>query len=479
MQLRRPCPSFGRSRPGKTLVMFVLLLPVLLGMVGLVVDCGLLIAAQRSAQNTADAAAMAAAMAKLSGQGDPQTVAATFVTQYNGLSEATLTTFNNPPATGPNAGNSRYYEIIVTCPVTPLFMPALRVEQNQFVHARAVAGCETVPAGEAVAALDPMASPGLAVTGGARLIVNGRLNVNSTASPAAAAEDGSQVEAAVYHISGSTMSGTFSPYPGTNSPLSLNQPPASDPLITLPTPATTASAANHSATPLGPSWSTRVLGSLSVEAGDVDGLQAPNYVDAEGTVQLYPGVYQSIDIRGGAVNFNPGVYILSPSNNTTYAVNVTGGTVTGKGVMFYNTGQDFVPSSGYPDYDDASLYDPGPSGTNAPPSSQSFQSSFAGINIDASNANAISLSALSGDGDPFKGVLFYQRRANTQAINITSGNLSLRGTLYAKWAQLIFSGGGNYQAQFIAGSVRLSGQSSLILTGGDFFGSADKVFLTE
>ena len=39
--------SLGQSRPGKTLVMFALLLPVLLGMVGLVIDCGLLIAAQR------------------------------------------------------------------------------------------------------------------------------------------------------------------------------------------------------------------------------------------------------------------------------------------------------------------------------------------------------------------------------------------------------------------------------------------------
>jgi hypothetical protein len=478
MQCRGPCPSPGRSRPGKTLVMFALLLPVLLGMVGLVIDCGLLIAAQRSAQNAADAAAMAASMAKLSGQGDPQTVATTFM-QYNGPSGAALTTFNNPPATGPHAGSGRYCEVVVTCPTTTLFMPVLRVEQNQFVRARAVAGREAVPAGEAVAALDPTASPGLAVTGGANLIVDGRVVVNSMASPAASANGGGRVEAAAYRIAGGTVSGPFSPYPGTRGLLSLNQPTGPDPLINLPTPATTASTADNSATPPGPSWSTRALGTPSVKDGDVSGLQSPNRVDDEGAVQLYPGVYQSIKVAGGTVNFNPGVYVLSPSDNTSYAVDLTGGTITGTGVMFYNTGGDFVPSTGYPDHDDAALYDPGPSGMNAPSSDQRFQGNFAGINIDSSNASSISLSAPSADGDPFAGMLIYQRRANTQPINITGGNLSLAGTLYAKWARLNLSGAGNHQAQFIAGSVRLSGPATLTLTPGNPSGKAARVFLTE
>jgi hypothetical protein len=479
MKRRSPRTSAGRSRPGKTLVMFALLLPVLLGMVGLVIDGGLMIAAQRAAQNAADAAAMAAAMASLSGQGDPQTFATTYVTQYNGPSDATLTTFNNPPNEGPHAGSSRHYEVVVTCPITTLFMPVLRVERDQCVRARAVAGYEAVPAGDTVAALDPTASPGLAVTGGARLIVNGRISVSSTASPAATVDGDSEIEAAVYLIAGGTKAGTFSPYPGTRGALLLGQPAVPDPLINLPTPATTASMADDSATPLSPSWNTRPLGSPSVTAGYASGLQSPNYVDAGGTVQLYPGVYQSIGVAGGKVNFNPGVYILSPSNDATNALDVAGGTVTGDGVMFYNTGGDFVPSTGYPDHDDASLYDPGPSGMNAPPSSQSFQGNFAGINIDASNADSISFSALSADGDPFSGMLLYQRRANSQAINITGGNLSLAGTLYAKWARLNLSGGGNHQAQFIVGSMRSSGPSTVTLTAGYPGGRADQVFLAE
>jgi hypothetical protein len=479
MKRRDRSRTHARSRQGQTLVMFALLLPVLLGMVGLVIDCGLLIAAQRSAQNASDAAALAAAMARLSGQGDPRAVATAFVTQYNGLSDATLTTFNNPPAAGPHAGSSRYYEVVVTRPVATLFMPVLGVERNRFVRARAVAGHESVPASETVGALDPAAAPGLAVTGGARLLVNGRVAVNSTASPAAVVDGGSQIEAAAYQIAGGTVSGPFNPYPGTGGSLSINRQPAPDPLLNLPTPATFASTAIDFTTFRNPSLSNQALGSPLVEDGDASGLQSPNVVDAEGTVQLHPGVYQSIKITGGTVNFNPGVYILSPSIGTTLALDVTGGTVTGNRVMFYNTGGDFVPSTGYPDRDDSSLFDPGPTGTHAPPSDPGFQSRFAGINIDASNANAISFSAITAEGDPFRGMLLYQRRANTQPITITGGDLSLAGTIYAKWAPLNLSGGGSYQAQFLTGSVRLSGQATLTLTPGNPFGRTDKVFLTE
>jgi hypothetical protein len=422
---------------------------------------------------------MAAAMARLSGRGDPQTVATTFVTRYNGLSDATITTFNNPPVAGPHSSSAHYYEVVVTCPVTTLFMPVLGASQSQSVQARAVAGYETVSAGEVVGVLDSSASPGLAVAGGASLVVNGRIDVNSMASPAATVAGGGQVQAAVYHIAGPATSGTFLPYTGTDGRLALNHPPMADPLINLPTPATTASTANNTATPLGPRWSSETLGSPTVDAKRARGLQSRNYVDATGTVQLYPGVYQSISVSGGVVNLNPGVYILSPPDDTPYALDVSGATVTGDGVMFYNTGGDYIPSTGHPDYDDASLYDPGPSGTNAPPSSQGSQADFAGIRLAASNSNQIRLSALTGNNDPFDGILIYQRRANLRPIEIDTGNLSLVGTLYAKWAQVRISGGGSYQAQFIAGSMQLSGQAPLTLNYRNAFGKANEVFLVE
>src|SRR5262245_48182827 len=247
MRPRESSPHSGRSPSGKTLVMFALLMPVLLGMAGLVIDCGLLMAAQRAAQNAADAAAVAAAMAKLSRQGDPQTVATTFVTQYNRFPNATLATFNNPPAAGPHAGSGRYYEVVVSYPVTTLFMAVLGANRDRSVRARAVAGYEAVPAGAVVGVLDPTASPGLAVTGGASLVVNGRIIVNSSANPAATVDGGGRIEAALYDVVGPAISGAFTAYPGASGRVSLNRPPLPDPLINLPTPATAASTVNGTA----------------------------------------------------------------------------------------------------------------------------------------------------------------------------------------------------------------------------------------
>jgi hypothetical protein len=467
-----------RSRQGKALVMFALLLPVLLGMVGLVIDCGLLMAAQREAQNAADAAALAAAVASLSQQGDARDAATALAAQYNGLSDATLATFNHPPAAGPHTGSDRHYEVVVTYAVTTLFMPALGASRNQSVQARAVAGHEAVPAAESIALLDPTAAPGLSLSGAASLVVNGRIVDNSTANPALLVQGG-QVEAADYQIAGPAVSGSVNLYPGSSGRLTLNHPLAPDPLINLPVPASAASTANNTATPSSPGWNTQALGSPWIRDGGAGGLVSPNHVDGDGTVQLFPGVYQSITITGGSVNLNPGVYVLSPSAGTAYALDVRGGNVRGSGVLLYNTGGDFVPSTGYPDTGDASLYDPGPSGMNAPPATAALQGNFAGLRLDASNNNSIMLSALNDNGGPFSGMLVYQRRANAQAIELTGGNLSLSGTVYARWAPLVFSGGGTYQAQFIVGRMEVSGDAALALAPHASFGVANEVFLVE
>src|SRR3954466_445900 len=79
-----------RRREGKILVMFALLLPVLLGVTGLVIDGGLLMAAQRQAQNAADAAATAAAMDMYRGNTANATATANTFMTNNGLSGVTL-----------------------------------------------------------------------------------------------------------------------------------------------------------------------------------------------------------------------------------------------------------------------------------------------------------------------------------------------------------------------------------------------------
>src|SRR5262245_28064474 len=102
MRLHTPGRPGSPRRPGKILVLFALLLPVLLGMAGLTIDGGLLMTSQRSAQNAADAAALAAAYDLMRGKSTTAATATakTTVTSYNGLSKATVTV-NIGPASGP------------------------------------------------------------------------------------------------------------------------------------------------------------------------------------------------------------------------------------------------------------------------------------------------------------------------------------------------------------------------------------------
>jgi Flp pilus assembly protein TadG len=100
-------------RSGAILVLFGMLLVVLIGLVGLVIDGGLLMASHRTAQNAADAAAMAAAFEKYRGRSDSDAlIAANEFIDRNGWSSAPRlalgSSFNCPPSTGPYAGDDRY-----------------------------------------------------------------------------------------------------------------------------------------------------------------------------------------------------------------------------------------------------------------------------------------------------------------------------------------------------------------------------------
>ena len=118
--MRRRHTNPARRRSGKILVMSALVLPVLLGSTGLVIDCSMLMAAHRQAQNAADAAVMAAAMDKLRGSpyADAFATAEKFVKdpQYNNLTTATLD-IHLDPTSGAYADDPNAIEAIVTSPI--------------------------------------------------------------------------------------------------------------------------------------------------------------------------------------------------------------------------------------------------------------------------------------------------------------------------------------------------------------------------
>ncbi|MBI1914732.1 MAG: hypothetical protein HYS12_08350 [Planctomycetes bacterium] len=494
MRLLASSRSCGQKRPGKTLVLFVLLAPILLGMTGLVLDAGLMMAAQRQAQNAADAAALAAAFDKFRGNSDSTALATanTFLTN-NGLSGITLTlnagatnALNIPPqdpgSTGsPYAGVANYVEVVVTKPVTTLFIQALGINSSQQVTARAVAGYEPVGAGEGVFVLDPTARPGLQVnSNNTRLVVNGDITVNSQgggydqfgvliSNATSAVKNGTSlttpapIVASTLNVVGgvdsvdnvraydAAFSGNGYYYDTSNPdrPLIARVPIAPDPLTnsnyTLPTPTTSST---------GTAVVNTDYGSVSVGNNE--------------TVTLNPGIYRQITITGGTVTFNPGIYVLSPSGTTPNIFNITGGTVTGNGVMFYNTGSDYTATTGAPDSSDGSAT------PNAPNTTK-----FGAFQI---NGGTVSFVPLTDSNSPFNGFLFYQRRWNTTtaAISGNSNSLNLQGTLYAKWARFQVSGQGTYQAQFLVGSMTIDGGATVTINAaGKNIGKANLVFLVE
>ena len=395
-------------------------------------------------------------------------------------------TVNIPPTAGPTAGSPRHAEVIVARPYETIFAQVIGVQRDQRVVARAVGGFEEVSPGEGVIALDPQAVPGISVSGGASLTVDGSLVVNSQGAgvdqygaavdwgyPTYAFSTGNNtaVRARYIQVRGGvdTLDNYHNFVAGDPNPLFCRAPLARDPLRDLPVPVP----ANVKGIT---DWS----------------LQPKVIVNGGETREFTPGVYTDIQVNSaGSARFAPGVYILCP-DQPNQGLRFNGGcTVTGDGVMFYLTGSNYLDNApGYWDAaDDAqnALDGPlpptnGPMQLPDPPDPKFSTVRSASLTCNATDGN-ISLTGLKDPTSPFNGVLFFQRRRNQELATIEGNpgpNLNLTGMIYAKWAQLRISGGGTYHGPFVVGSLSLSGQGlSNVGSDGRNFGLARQVFLVE
>ena len=438
-----------RRRPGAVLVWCAVLLTLLVSMVGLVIDSGLLMASYREAQNAADAAALAGVYDLIRGDTNATaaTDATTFVTgsSYNNLSNVTVVINIPPKLDATYAGKANYVEAVVTCPSTTYFMQVLPgFNANQSVTAHAVAGIEWGSLSAGVLALTPTGT-GLAVSGNATLAVPAAVIVDSTAGNAVAMSQNGALQATTVDITGRdsvTGAASISNYgaPGPN-PVQTGVLPSPDLFSYLPTP----TAAN----------------------GVVNTSQSTTTLNISGTTTLNPGVYTGgISITGKAnVTLNPGIYVLQGGG-----LNISGNaSVSGSGVLFYNPGSDYNATNGGAD-----------AGDPLDVLNQNFvpdaSANFGGINL-SGNANVQLAPPTSG---AFAGILFYQRRANNQAVNIAGDALGLSGTIYAKWAALTLSGSMTTGTQFVVNSVTLGGNGTFKINyAGANLGQAPRVYLVD
>lgn len=447
------------TRTGTILVITAIMLLVLVGMVGLVVDAGQLMTSHRLAQNAADAASMAAAFDLLRGHSvaTAEATATAFVQQHNGLPTATVD-FYCPPVSGPHTGDSRYAEVVVSSVVSTRLIQVLGGAWSRTVSARSVAGHEAVPFSAGLISLNPAARPGISGNGNAVLRVNGTIIDNSNGggynefgqpinngnTGSALSLIGNAVLAAsnLQVVGGVSVSSNAAirSYDGSSSnPLHTGVPIQPDPFGNIPVP-------------------TTGNGAVATNYGAVS-------VTGNNSVTLNPGVYSSISLSAnGNVTMNPGIYVIKGGG-----LSVTGnGDITGNNVLIYNTSSDYNVNTGLPDSN---------AGSTAPPTSGS---NFGAVTI--SGNGTINITPYSNPSSPFNGLSFFQSRLNTKDFSVTgNGSISgLRGTVYAKWAALILSGNGTSHSQFAVANTVLNGNGTITI---DYLNQANAmgamVFLVE
>lgn len=308
IQKRRSCPADRSLREkGAVVAYMAIIMPVMLGGLGLAIDNGRLYSVRRQMQTAADATALAAAHEWRNQNYENYAAVAKEDALLNGFdeNEGVEIDVNVPPLSGPRAGDGNYVEVIIREEVPLYFMRAFN-KPATVVESRAVAGL--VPADACVYILDPTASKALSVGGSARLTLEGcGVHVNSNSSSAATTNGGGMVTATAVGVVGNYTGSGFFPTPQTG----VYQAP--DPLKDLPAP---------------PSAGCTFIEPLVIQ--DTQVLNPGNYC---GGIQI---------TSQGHVTLNPGMYVLNGGGLDVQA----GATLIGDGVTFYNTaggGYSFEP----------------------------------------------------------------------------------------------------------------------------------------
>lgn len=394
-------PSAAPVRPKRRAGGFVLstmaaTTAVVMECIGLGIDAGYLQLIKTRMQSAADAAAVGGAQ-ELKANGSANVVsAARSDAALNGFTNgqnSVSVTINMPPQSGNYTADSSAVEALLSQSVSPVFMGLLGVS-SIVVNARGVAHQGSANGGGCLFTLDPSASSAFSLSGGVQLVSQCGVQVNSSSNTAMSVSGGTSLTAPSISVVGNySLSGgsSISPLPSTGASV------VNDPLARLPAPA-------------------------------VGGCNYTSYsVSGGATKTLSPGVYcNGISVSGGAdVVFNPGVYILLGGG-----LQLSGGcTVSGAGVMFYNTA-----NSNY---------------------------SYGAVSFSGGTHDVLSAPTTG----TYAGILFYQDRGiASPAASSFSGGASaiLNGTLYFPTSTLSYSGGtGTAYTILLSKKISFSGGATL------------------
>ncbi len=387
-------------------MLFALVLPAVLGAVGLAVEGGFALAQRQRMQAAADLAALDSAYCQLypskplcvsaanfPGSGGSATRGmALALAQANGYS-STSVSIVTPYQSDPNR-----IAVTVAQPVSTSLLSI--VGFNAFnLSGRAVGAVQSGVSSASLLALDPTKCGSMALSGNGTITAeNGGIQVNSNCPTALTGTGNSSVDvvsSSINDVGGYSLSGnaSFSPVPITGAP-SLADP----------------------------------LGSLSPPDGTGLTNQGSFSCSSNTVTSINPGIYSSISASANcSVTMQPGVYVLKGGG-----LSISGGaSVTGHGVFLYNAGSSF-PSAG---------------------------GSFGAVSLSGNGTFSLTPQT----SGPYAGLLIFQSRDNASTLSVTGNGAvtGVQGTVYGALAPVSISGNGTMPAQFIVDSVSISGNGSL------------------
>jgi len=404
--------------------MVALMLVMLLGFSGLVLDYGRAAMAHRVVQNAADGAAQAAATdIYLNDSESTATTIADQVMTQHGLPSADLTQLSYLDSSYNATSTSSSVNYVQSQVTESLPTTLLSIIGIHTINVSATAQLKVGAGGSSCAFCLLSPTQGLTASGSEVYNVTGGDIWINAAGTSATSSGSEKITATEIGMDGNyTYSGgnPFTPAPLTNAGT------VPDPLASVPAPSVS-----------GPSYGQPVKSGSGI------------------TVNLSPGIYSGIILSGsGTVNFAPGVYVF------TGGITISGTwAFDGTGVMLYLT------CSGY-------------SSTNTQPCNGS-----AGAGLTWSGTTTYDLTAPTSG--TYKGLAIFYDRTNSAGITLSgSPSDSLTGTIYAKDSAMTLSGTpgiSQLNSLVVIGSATVSGSGTLnlVYNQSQNYGAAQAPVFTE
>ncbi|MBM3566498.1 MAG: pilus assembly protein [Alphaproteobacteria bacterium] len=324
--LERFLRRFARDERGVYAILFALILPMLLGMVGIAVEVGYWYSQKRDMQSAADAAAMAGAYELLEGNGTAAMVAA-------GHDSATRNGHTlsrdpeNPPWTGAYTGDSTAVMAEVESNQAPIFSGVLGLSAFT-ISVRATA--HAAPLSDAcVIALSPTSASTLGLLGTADVNMSGcGMAVNSNDSTAFSMVGSSALSGPFVRVTGGS---DISNNASNSAPVTNNSPSTLDPYSTI------------SATASGSCITSGTLGTyVSGSGGNTSYTAAQGVKINGGTYTMQPGRYCNgfSTVSDANVTMAPGTYYIDGGSFSLSAQTQISG--TGVTIVLTGSGSDYA-----------------------------------------------------------------------------------------------------------------------------------------